>query len=282
MMLALVQAKLSNPKQPVILLSDIEQVPVLNSPLLKEGIHYYQLKDFQSSCVEFQKRYFHFSVNPLWYERFCFERWFILQAFARKMNYQRLIHFDSDVLIYSDLAEATKPFDNSSYASLYGSWGTVLFNDMKVLDAFLDMTMEMYARNSPLWFTAMQRVGFLSPYNGGPSAGLDNISDMFVQRLIPLMHKNFTYADLYKVTNSSVFDRNINVCKPETEHDPEFESNGVMKNVLWDEGVPFVRELPRGERVRFHCLHFQGNAKEVMPGMFEHQAPLWLNRNGIQ
>jgi len=281
LLLALVQAKLSNPTQPVILLSDIKQPPQLAEPLLAQGIQYHHIKDYQQEVIEFQKRYFHFSVNPLWYERFCFERWFILREFARQMNYDRLIHFDSDVLIYSDLTESLKPFTDFSYASLWGSWGTILFNDMQVLDTFIDLTMQIYGRSSPLWFTAMQRVGFLSPYNGGPYHGLDNISDMFVTRLIHETRKDLTYADLYKVTNGGVFDRNINLYIPETPHDPEFEGDGKMKKFHWKDGVPYGRLMPSGEEVRFHCLHFQGGAKQIMASTFELNAKLWLGRNGI-
>lgn len=278
---AMMQARLSNPKQKIVLLSNLKNFRVTAVPEIDAGFAYVDIDPFRGACAEFTKRYFNLSVNPAWYERFCFERWFILKAFCDAHNVNRLIAFDSDVLIYSDLEEVAKAYSDCSYVNLtYGCWGTVLFNDLRALDRYLSIVIEIFSRNSPLWIKAMDRLGLTKPYLGGATSGVDNLTDMFAIRMLNDMSDDLPYQDLYSIKNLGCFDRNIAVTAAETKFDPHFESSGPIKYVNWVNGEPFGRAKGFSEPIKFHCLHFQGHAKSFIAEWFLKNLELWLKKNG--
>lgn len=68
-----------------------------------------ELVDIQRDVVsegllEFRAAYKHYSVNPEHYERFCFERWFVLQTMMRSMSIEQCCYLDSDNVLLSPLS----------------------------------------------------------------------------------------------------------------------------------------------------------------------------------
>ncbi|MBX7137988.1 MAG: hypothetical protein K1X83_08395 [Oligoflexia bacterium] len=279
---ALVQARLTNPAQNVILISNLKDFRVQCAPEFDRGFHYENLEDYADSFVPFRHRYFHLSVNPLWYERFCFERWFILREFCRRNGCERVVYCDSDVLIYSDLVEALKAWQGADYLNVTrGCWSTAVFNRMSALDGFLELLMEMFARNSVLWQETLDRLGFMRPYDGAASSGIDNLTDMFAIRIFNDLRPEIKGDHLYSIKDGGCFDRNISISAPETPLDPEFEAHGDRKRLSWQDGVPYAVARPDVGPVRMHCLHYQGNAKAYMIDYFLKQAPPWFAKLGI-
>jgi hypothetical protein len=61
------------------------------------------------------------------------------------------------------------------------------------------------------------------------------------------------------IIDGSIYDPNINV------PNPGFEMDGPVKRVVWVDGSPYGIDARTGERIRFNSLHFNGNAKSLMP-----------------
>ena len=73
---ALENAKKFNPESRVILIGDkVTEYP--------KFVEYHEMYDYSSSALKFKKVYKHMSTNTEAIERFCFERWFILNEFLK-------------------------------------------------------------------------------------------------------------------------------------------------------------------------------------------------------
>ncbi len=98
--LSLLQARKSNPRARVILLGDEG-----NEKLEREtGIEFYPFKNYFTLAEKFEKIYKHHSSNGYSYEVFCFQRWFILEAFIaiEKLN-GYFLYNDSDTFLFCDV-----------------------------------------------------------------------------------------------------------------------------------------------------------------------------------
>lgn len=65
-------------------------------------------------------------------------------------------------------------------------------------------------------------------------------------------------AELTDIVNDSVNDHNINMADG-------FELRDGLKEIVWVDNKPFGRHLETMRLLRFNILHFQGNAKAMMP-----------------
>lgn len=63
------------------------------------NICFIPLKSFSQNVPPYN--YLHFSINEEKYEKFCIDRWIILNTFMQEYNLDRIIYFDSDVFVIS-------------------------------------------------------------------------------------------------------------------------------------------------------------------------------------
>src|SRR5262249_58050889 len=91
------QAQVACPRSKVVLASE---APVPSFPLLP-------LKNFETSkrAAAFRCCYQHMSTNPEEYELFCYLRWFYLLDYMELRGLERVLHLDSDFLLYSCMDE---------------------------------------------------------------------------------------------------------------------------------------------------------------------------------
>ena len=83
-----------NPDNRLILLGDDENKEVAK----KYNIEFYQISEYNEEIP-----YYHFSTNGEVYEKFCFERWFIIKNFCIKHDILEILHSDSDNAFFVDL-----------------------------------------------------------------------------------------------------------------------------------------------------------------------------------
>src|ERR1700733_14627497 len=91
------QAQVACPSSEVMLASEI---PVPGFPLLP-------LNNFENikRAATFRRCYQHMSTNPQAYELFCYLRWFYLLEYMELRGLQRVLHLDSDFLLYCSMEE---------------------------------------------------------------------------------------------------------------------------------------------------------------------------------
>ena len=82
-------------KHQVVLLGDCS-----NQKYEGINIYWHDYSDFGSEAMhQFNSFYQHFSTNPFEYERFCFERHFLVYEYARRNHLDSFFVMDSDVLL---------------------------------------------------------------------------------------------------------------------------------------------------------------------------------------
>src|SRR3989338_7010207 len=92
---AVIQARLTNPRSPIFVLHDLQTPPSIGQ--YKDGIFFVHLEEYRVKARIFEPLFFNLSFNPGHYERYCLERWLILQEFMRRHEIDQCAHFDSDV-----------------------------------------------------------------------------------------------------------------------------------------------------------------------------------------
>lgn len=107
-----------NPDTPLYMLTSNETPPkgeILESlKQLGVSIRYVEHYLHPGSDIEiFRKHYVHRAVNPLWYERMCFERFFILKEVALLEGIERVAYSDADIALFEDVHET--PFAKLDY-----------------------------------------------------------------------------------------------------------------------------------------------------------------------
>jgi len=65
------------------------------------------LEHFQASSYNQTIPYYHVSSNAPDYEKFCFERWFIINNFIKSHTISEFIHSDSDNAFFTDISQFT-------------------------------------------------------------------------------------------------------------------------------------------------------------------------------
>ena len=99
--LALAQARASNPESEIVLLGDNQ---ALMNPdfFLQYRINFDLISSYLNSASIFKKIYVHDSSNTFEYERFCFERWFIVKDYIEKNGITKnFCCLDSDAILYA-------------------------------------------------------------------------------------------------------------------------------------------------------------------------------------
>jgi len=80
---ALWQAHVSNPSAPIVLISDRRPAGVL------DFVTWVDLAELMPAAAAFRAAYLHLSTHSVSYERFCFERWFVLLRYLQAQHIDR-------------------------------------------------------------------------------------------------------------------------------------------------------------------------------------------------
>jgi hypothetical protein len=257
---ALKQAHFSNPESRIILLGDAgnKRCPAF--------VEHYDVSGYIRTAEEFARVYRHLSSNSYDFELFSFQRWFILLEFVKKHRLERFMHIDSDVLVYSDFG---KEADFMHCLEKYdiGIDGMILphfFNNISVLDKFCRFAVKSY--NDKKFLDRIEekyRGGAAIHFGAGIDWDVNPISDMTFWCWFLRASKDMKYLELayLKSSNGSegAFDLNIN-----TPYNGVHVIGGV-KNIIFNDKIPYGIRNDANSLLRFHVLHFQGLAKRLIP-----------------
>ncbi|MFA5125919.1 MAG: hypothetical protein WC462_02870 [archaeon] len=240
---ALINAKKFNPDSRIILLGE-------NITKYPDFIEYYPISKYNNSALAFRKIYKHMSIVPEEIERFCFERWFLLDEFLTKNRIKKCLTLDSDVLLYENVSEGIKKFNSFDFTlSNKSSGGFMFINNSKSLS---DVVKYMYLSYSSkkLLFNLELDWKKLKAINGG---GINDIK---------LFGKYFglgrsRIGELDDIINDSTYDAGILI-------EQNFVMEGKIKKVVFENGIPYGYLKISLKKIRFCCLHLQGPAKFYM------------------
>lgn len=189
----------------------------------------------------FLKHYRHLSVNDQSYERFCFERWFLIHDFAT--SGRPFWYIDSDYLLAPSFPTPELPIDklwDTAYVTPVGGAETIR--------GFVEYLLDIYRSGE-----------YRTLAESHPVAGRPHMSDMYA-----LCH----YADENPARCHSIRRRamSLGVCT-NINHAGGHVTDEACRKVLMDPLHGTYHCIDReSHRLRhFHSLHFQGIAKILLP-----------------
>jgi hypothetical protein len=250
---ALWQAKQINPQSRIILLGDQENKHL--SWLL--GVEHHPTAQYQSTAQKALKNYLHLSTLGEAFERFCIERWFILDEFLHTHpEISQCIYLDSDVLVFDSLERPALDLAGFGMTMVSYSAHTNFISDVRLLDQFCAFVQQHYDEEHLQQWLREHYGAYLQEANGG------GISDM-------------TFFHKFRSENP---ERVGTLCEPLVYNHPpycfdecitsslggfELDQSG-FKKLVWREKVPYGNHLPSNCLVKLFTLHFQGKSKQVI------------------
>jgi len=250
----LAQAKISNPQSDIILLG-------YESNDKYEFITHDKIDNYARSAFRFSHVYQHFHTNPLGFELWCFQRWFVVKDFMIANHIEKCLCIDSDIMLYANVTEEQKKFAKFGLtgstdwcvsnpllpnASLHCSF----INDLKELESFCEFIFEIYTNSELLktiqatWQECLQN----NWYSG--------VSDMLAFCKFAAKYPD-RVGEMAEIIDGSRYDHNMNLSE-------DFEMNNGIKNIYFIDNVPFGKHIISGEEIKFNSLHFQGRAKKYI------------------
>jgi len=250
------QAQLTNGKENVFLLTDT------NFHLFRE-FNCIDISKYASGHLEFDKVYKHHSTNTFFFEKTCFDRWFLINELVKDLNIDHFFYADCDVLLLSDLNpvhdfisknnyEGTTMFfekDGDSVTSAHSS-----FWSKKLIGDFCDFIYKKYINYGEF-------ESLLKDTIEGKFLNNTNVSDMILLDLFRRETKP-PVLNLFSLEERNIcFDFNLNVSYNGWEHSfkisPFYKIKKIsrMKDGLYGH---VTRNTAPPPFLKFYTLHFQG------------------------
>jgi hypothetical protein len=197
----------------------------------KHGVEHYPITAYTQAIP-----YYHYSSNGESYEKFCFERWFIVRNFAKAHGISSVVYSDSDNAFFTDISVFT--YTNARIgAPANVVVPNVLFITTDYLDQICAFYQELYA------LPRTQFAARIDPYGHAYSATTLHYADMmFLQQAIHELKLEF-------------------VTLPEREGDIIFNAN--IQNYEVEKAGSII--LKKDTRQKVANLHFQGHMKAKIP-----------------
>ena len=239
------QIKRTNPNSKIFLISDKEY---------KNYSKYSTFIDISKISSEdaktFKEKYIHLGKSAPNYEMFCMLRWIILRDFMKKYDIKECLHIDSDILIFSDLDNALKPFSNFKISLAHNLALTMHIKDIEILNEFSKYLLFKYTNENEL--NKLKDMYYKTDRATNGVAG--SISDMDISREFFSNIKE-PIGNLSEVVNDSIFDSAIVYGAPEFEMLKKGKYE--MKKIFFENKEPFCNYTLNGEnkKIKFHSLH---------------------------
>ena len=257
--ITLAKARLYNPDSPLILLGDSSNAHIVRDV---PNLEFEPMQWESGDAVRFAAIYQHQGilkerVERQEFERFCIQRWILLRDLMYRRNWNRLLHIDSDVLLFSEIEQTGKRFDDNAMSlapwedSLW-SGHTCFVNSPDVLNEFVNFLFDLYTTKEG---KQLREKAF---------ADLPNrtFSDM---TCLSLFRQRVTYpiADMSRLIDNTVFDDRITTTSGIYEKGSRFFKKD-WKKIVFKDSVPYCRLKEIGENIRFLSLHFHGGTKYMI------------------
>jgi hypothetical protein len=244
---SLAQAKHSNPDSTVFLLGDA-------SNDVYDFVDHRDLRDYFGSAAGLGKIYKHYSTHGVEFELICFQRWFILRDFLVAHGLDRCLYLDSDVMLYTDVTNDARKFDEFDFTLCWDAVGCVFFlNRLQGLEQFCEFVTDIYSKKEKYQYDRMVSHFAVRTKHGLPGGACDMTAFQFFREI------NFgQVGEASRVIDGSVYDPNINM------PNPGFVMDHEVKKITWRDRQPYGTYVRTGQEVRFNSLHFNGSAKRLM------------------
>lgn len=232
-------------------------------PIVHDNFKFEHLKEYCEGCDEFMSIYEHLNTSPFGYEIFCYLRWFILKNYMEKHNLDNVFYIDSDVLLFVNVTEKWKHFDQYVLTLAHRCAAITSFVTLEGVTSFCDLLTETYSNKNSYNYKKIA-----SHYNIRKEFGLDGgVCDM---TLLEFFHSCSDcgggpgkVGEMMQIINDSTYDHNINV------PDQGFSFKNGKKDFEIKEGVPYVFNNRLNKEIKFNSLHFQGVAKALMRTVYD-------------
>lgn len=261
--LSLLQARKTNPAARLILLGDPE-----NERLKTElNIEFYPFQNYFGLAVEFEKIYRHHSSNGYSYEVFCFQRWYVLQAFVAAEKLKGcFLYNDSDTFLFCDANALIARFAAKYDMSLCGPIAPcfVFFKNSGALAEFCNFISHQYTNEDNYRFLLQNYHNRQKGHIGELHVMFETISDMTMLGLFYRQHKQ-RMIDLCdeKAVKLGVFEEN-HYLGFHDRFQPRFPQG---RKIRWKKGQPHYVSFSN-KWTPVLGFHFQGHAKREMFRIF--------------
>jgi len=232
-------------------------------PITHENFKFENLNEYCLECDEFRSIYEHLNTTPVEYEIFCYQRWFILKNYMEKQNLDKIFYIDSDVLLFVNITEEWKHFDQYILTLAHRSAGTNSFITLEGVTSFCNFLMDTYKNKNSYNYKKIA-----SHYNIRREFGLPGgVCDMtfleFFHYCADCGGGPGRVGEMMQIVNDSTYDHNINA------PDQGFSFKNGKKDFILKEGIPYIFNNTLNKEIKFNSLHFQGGAKNLIRSVYD-------------
>ena len=241
------QAKHSNPDSTIYLIGN-------DTNNFYDFVEHHSISGYFQGAKDFSRIYRHFSTNSYEYELFCFQRWIILKEFLASKRIEKCLYLDSDTMLYADVTEERRKFEQYDFTLSYMTCGSVFFlNRLGALADFCQFLTDIYTKKQRYYYDIM-----LAQYATFRKNGMmGGANDMTAFDLYRYDHFG-EIGEVSQVIDSSVYDPGINVPHP------GFEMKSGIKKIIWKNVHPYAIQLRTGKEIKLNSIHFQGDTKRLI------------------
>ena len=252
-----------SPHSNVILVGDKSNAQLVEQ---NRGYKWFSIEDLIQDNKAYQffiQNYKHFSVNSFRYERFCFERWFILLNLAKVNQLEKFIYIDTDNFLLISPSYFLESYIGYDYGQTIAPSAPefIFFQGIDVLSEFCNYLNNLYANSSEA-FEKLVLQNTEKVWGGNhPSGAKVHFSDMWAMKDFwennqgtgNQTYKFNTRDFKHKCIPNILPNKSINIHVFKTYKFNTYKFNGVD---------PSVSIFHKGEWLRVNMIHFQGGTKK--------------------
>ena len=194
---SIAMARESNPWGEIILIGDESN----NNPKILKALNceHVNINRFEIAAKKFAAIYRHDGNNPLGYELFCFQRWFILNDFLlTRPAKSKVLYLDSDAFLFEEISTVLSNMTSNIALCQSISPAFTYIKDVKELDDFCSFVYESFI-SMELYENL---VDFVAHYS---NSGMPHISDMTIFGEYSSTKGSQVVGDLRSKENSIAF-----------------------------------------------------------------------------
>lgn len=235
----------SNPTQKIVLLGDNENKKYAEL----YNLEFHDINDYPVTNFNYK----HYSVNKIPYEKFCYERWIVLNQFLKTTEYEKVIYSDSDNAFFMEVNELFNREESKKYNVLYLGNVEVVSPNVFIADKIIydiisngiydffnqdNEVIEKLIETKKWYFTRPNKIQAV------------HFSDMFILKYILDSSLHVTKAN---IENTNIYDKPL-------IHYTDFYLNGNYNNIKMD--IIMKDKIPYFNDIKIFNLHFAGNSKK--------------------
>ena len=200
----------------------------------KYSIEHYLISDYNEEIP-----YHHVSVNTFSYEKFCFNRWFVLNKFINKQQIDHFVYSDSDNMILYDINSIK--YDNAYIGNSSVVVPNIFFCNSDLLNKICNYYTELFNVEYDIYFKRVVNTAFMHYHENNKNK--PHFSDMMFLRMA-IYELDLPFERLNeKPVGEYCFNSNINNIQTEIRDNKVYikDTNTFLMN-----------------------LHFAGSAKSII------------------